>query len=132
MRAFLAQVRAVPTAALLIVVAGALQATAACPAPAEIPALAQHHIETVYWSPTERDNWQVGEVGNFEFGAIKVGKPVQKRVHPDRPPLTACPVRILLGYTITHRDGRLEGMGGTPRTYWFYRDPFGDWAALVD
>lgn len=120
------------TAYLLMIAAIATDASGACPAPEEIPTLAQHHIETVYWSPVERDNWQVGEVGNFEFGSIKIGRPAPKRVHPNRPPQSACPVRILLGYTIMHRDGRLEAMGGTPRTYWFYRDPFGDWAALVE
>lgn len=114
------------TALLLASALGA--APDGCPAPGEIEPLIRQYLETVYWSQAERDNWQVSAVGNFEFSPAKPGKPVQKRLLPDQPATLACPVRLTVGYTITHIDGRLEAMGGTPRTYWFYRDGFGDWA----
>ncbi|CAG1012985.1 MAG: hypothetical protein F9K19_08040 [Rhizobiaceae bacterium] len=112
-----------------IVIAGCVfsgSATAAppagCPTENEVRASVERYILEDWWSPSQRETWQIADVGDFSFGPIKYGSPRYSE----------CPVRMEYSFRVWHNDGRIEETRkGVGETFSFFKNNFDEWRFTV-
>ena len=93
-----------------------------CPTEDEVRAAVERYIQEDWWSPSQRETWQIADVSSFSFGPVKYGKPNYGQ----------CPLRVEYAFKVTHKDGRIEETRkGTGETFSFSRNDFDEWTFAV-
>jgi hypothetical protein len=96
---------------------------AGCPTQPQVQNSIQSYIYAVDWTPNLQTIYAVKFVGNFKFGAMRLGKIYG----------SICPVRIEYTYEVLKNDGTTTiTKGGENKTHLFYQDSFGDWRFRVE
>ena len=93
-----------------------------CPTEDEVRASVERYILEDWWSPSQRETWQIADVGDFSFGPVKYGKPNYGQ----------CPLRVEYSFKVTHKDGRVEETRkGVGETFSFSKNDFDEWTFTV-
>lgn len=106
------------------VVAGSAVAAppAGCPTEDEVRAAVERYILEDWWSPSQRETWQIADVGDFTFGPIRYGNPRYSQ----------CPLRMEYAFKVWHEDGRIEETRkGVGETFSFFKNDFDEWRFTV-
>lgn len=109
-------------AGCVVTASAAAAPPAGCPTEDEVRASVQRYILEDWWSPSQRETWQIADVGDFRFGPIKYGNPRYSQ----------CPLRMEYSFRVRHNDGRIEETRkGVGETFSFYRNDFNEWTFTV-
>lgn len=93
-----------------------------CPTEDEVRAAVERYILEDWWSPSQRETWQIADVGEFSFGPIRYGNPRYSQ----------CPLRMEYAFKVWHKDGRIEETRkGVGETFSFFKNDFDEWRFTV-